>query len=283
MTVGGARELAKRNLGRKHLVYFFHCLEAPFAALADSKIVEWYEGLTENFHLGKAARHNGKKRAIQFAEAFKIANIELGKPVEQRMDWNHPQPKKSQTPTANNILLTPEKTRRFKSRIKPKKKRRNIQRLPSPRKVPYQKGTIFRSKFNKGCNRTNLLSTLASHNKATKGSDNELYLSVMRRDDNGTIINIGFVKFGSKHASTFADARQAIMTDFDSDCFADGDDWKFLIPGLGPISHRQESNLGPLLLFLQRASIDPQLGDGSIRRPVKVLVIKSVDAASFTG
>mmetsp|Transcript_10846 Transcript_10846/g.16588 ORF Transcript_10846/g.16588 Transcript_10846/m.16588 type:complete len:418 (+) Transcript_10846:13-1266(+) len=283
MTVGGARELAKKNLGRKHLVYFFHCLEAPFAALAESKIVEWYEGLTENFNLGKAAKHHGKKRALQFAEALKLANIELGKIVERRMDWNHPEPIRIQNPTINsNILLTPEKPRRYEKKRRRKSKFKNNPKLPSPRNLHNAKNNILRNKCTKGCNRTNLLNTLAAHNEFTKDGDNELYLRVMRQVDSGATFNIGFVKFGSKDTSTFADARQAIMSDFDPDCFADGESWKFLIPGLGPISLRQESCLGPLLQFLQKASTDTQLGDGTILRPVKVLVIKSVDTSTLT-
>ena len=45
LTQGGARQLAKKNFGKKHLVYFFECHEAPFAVMGDSKLCQWEEGL----------------------------------------------------------------------------------------------------------------------------------------------------------------------------------------------------------------------------------------------
>jgi len=45
LTQGGARQLAKRNVGKKHLVYFFECHDAPFAVMGDSKLCQWEEGL----------------------------------------------------------------------------------------------------------------------------------------------------------------------------------------------------------------------------------------------
>lgn len=38
LTVGNARTLARKNLGKRHLVYFFECHDAPFAVLTSAKI-----------------------------------------------------------------------------------------------------------------------------------------------------------------------------------------------------------------------------------------------------
>lgn len=56
LTVGSARQLAKKTAGKRYLVYFFECHDAPFAALPESKIQNWERGLMEDFHLGKTAR-----------------------------------------------------------------------------------------------------------------------------------------------------------------------------------------------------------------------------------
>jgi hypothetical protein len=86
-TVGSARNLARKNLGRRHLVYFFECHDAPFACLTTSKITKWEDGLMDDFHLGKTARSAGKARTQSFQQALQAATIELAKPIEMRMDW----------------------------------------------------------------------------------------------------------------------------------------------------------------------------------------------------
>ena len=39
-TIGSARQLAKKNLGKRHLVYFFECRDAPFSVLSTAKITK---------------------------------------------------------------------------------------------------------------------------------------------------------------------------------------------------------------------------------------------------
>ncbi|KAL3911205.1 MAG: hypothetical protein SGILL_007373 [Bacillariaceae sp.] len=89
-TSGSARELARKNLGRRHLVYFFECHDAPFTVLTNQKLKRWEEGLLEDFHMGKtAAKSSGKLRMQTFQQALQAATLELAKPIEMRMDWNH--------------------------------------------------------------------------------------------------------------------------------------------------------------------------------------------------
>lgn len=271
MTVGGARDLAKKHLGKKHLVYFFQCLEAPFAALPDSKLSEWYTGLTENYHLGKAARHSGKNRAAQFAEALKIANLELGKPIEHRMDWNHPEP--SRATLHAQPLLSPNHRERQREQRKRKREGSNSpMELATAGEDPYDDGEIVVSKAQiRPSVRTNLVAALEAHNSAVTDEDDELYLRVMQGRPPA---NVGFVRLGSRTFSTFRDARRAIVRDLD--CVQDSQ-WKFYIPELGPISSKQEDTLGPMLPFLQIASTDLTLGNGTIRHPVKVTILKIDD------
>mmetsp|Transcript_6132 Transcript_6132/g.10191 ORF Transcript_6132/g.10191 Transcript_6132/m.10191 type:complete len:287 (-) Transcript_6132:314-1174(-) len=282
MTVGGARDLAKKQLGQKHLVYFFQCLEAPFAALPDSKMCEWYTGLTENYHLGKAAKHASRNRGIAFMDALKIANLELGKPIEHRMEWNHPDPVLA-SPKRQELIKSSKKRRRPKSTENKKKRHKHSSTAEED-----QEGriTVSRRHLHPSV-RTNLLAALQAHNNAViqdddsvDDEDNRLYIRVMCGPQQPAA-NVGFVTFGSRKSSTFADARRAIVEDLEYSV-GDGDyKWKFYIPELGPISAKQEESLGPMVSFLQRASADPHLGDGTIRRPVKVLMIKMKDMATL--
>jgi len=82
-------------LGKKFLVYFFECHAEPFSCLLSNKIQTWEEGLAEDYHLGRAAKSSGKRRLLQFQQAFQAAIIEESKPIEKRLDWNHTSPTKT--------------------------------------------------------------------------------------------------------------------------------------------------------------------------------------------
>jgi len=86
-TTGLARTLARKNLGRRHLVYFFGCHDAPFSVLSTAKITKWETGLIDDLHLGKVARGAGQKRTKAFQQALQAATIEATKPIEMRLDW----------------------------------------------------------------------------------------------------------------------------------------------------------------------------------------------------
>ncbi len=105
-TVGTARDLARKNLGKRHLVYFFECHDAPFAVLTNAKLTKWEDGLMEDYHMGKTARSAGKVRLQSFQQALQAATLELAKPIEMRMDWNH-----TELP---QILPSPQKKKRTK-------------------------------------------------------------------------------------------------------------------------------------------------------------------------
>mmetsp|Transcript_15853 Transcript_15853/g.18068 ORF Transcript_15853/g.18068 Transcript_15853/m.18068 type:complete len:443 (-) Transcript_15853:275-1603(-) len=89
LVIGNARKLALKNLGKKHLVYFFGCPKSPFTVLIDQKCMEWQHGLIQDFDLGKAARSMGKKKFQMFEWALQAAKAENEKSIESRLDWNH--------------------------------------------------------------------------------------------------------------------------------------------------------------------------------------------------
>ena len=89
--------------------------------------------------------------------------------------------------------------------------------------------------------------------------------------------NVGFVKLSSLKSSTFADARVAILEDLEkplSLAAAPDKEWRFFVPGLGPVSTKQESNLGPLYAFLRQTTMDRHLGDGTLLHPIKVFLVE---------
>ena len=89
LTVGGARKLALKHIGKKHLVYFFGCPDAPFTVLPENKCMAWIDGLMEDFDEGKTAKTVGKNRSMMFDWALQAATAENDKPIECRLDWNH--------------------------------------------------------------------------------------------------------------------------------------------------------------------------------------------------
>ena len=89
LTVGAARSLAQSNLGKKHLVYFFECYDAPFTVLGNSKLMSWREGLIEEFDLGRTAKAAGKNKILLFEKALQAALVEVEKPMYMRMELNH--------------------------------------------------------------------------------------------------------------------------------------------------------------------------------------------------
>jgi hypothetical protein len=89
LTVEPARSQARKHLGTRHLVYFFQCVDAPFSVLPFKQIKPWIEGLAEDLHLGRAAKSHGKQRYKAFREAVELACLEMDKPADERLDWEH--------------------------------------------------------------------------------------------------------------------------------------------------------------------------------------------------
>ena len=305
LTIGSARELARKNLGKRHLVYFFECHDAPFSVLPTSKITKWEDGLVSDFHLGKTARSAGKKRSASFQQALQAATIESQKPIEMRMDWNHSeQPQILPSPTQKNIPPTRKRRRRQLSPVG----RSLLQTPPRSRQKPRSKPRGFpllqnlqtESEMEQVLTKRNLSLALEGLSaSASRGivnpivelsEDAPIYLKLLQKtslpiedsagrpvpSENGNTKkqckNVGFIKLSSHKSSTFADARAAILED--TDIFASGREWNFFVPGLGPMSRKQETDVGPIYAFLRQTTTDQYLGNGTLLDPLKVFLIE---------
>eukprot|EP00536_Pseudo-nitzschia_multiseries_P000917 jgi/Psemu1/250046/estExt_Genewise1Plus.C_110159 len=244
LTIGTARELARKNLGKKHLVYFFGCNDAPFSVLTNAKTTKWNDGLIDDFHLGKTARSAGQKRANTFQDAMQAAVIELARPVEMRMDWKN-------LSFALDTLRTASK--------------RN-------------------TNANANANAVNPI--------VESSEDGELVVKILRKEglpteeppkleDSGTTFgrpllftNIGFLKLASRKTNTFSDARAAIRQELVPDAISATAEWRFFVPGLGPVMQKQEAIMGPIYSFLRKTTRDSNLGDGTLMHPLKLFIVE---------
>lgn len=280
LTVGGARQLARKNLGKKHLVYFFECDEAPFTVLGDNRIIKWEDGFIEEYDLGKVARSGGKNKSTLFERAMHVAQMEHGRPIEARMDWNHqisfPSPKLPRQRPSNFPTDNPEKKQKGMS--------------------PFKESSSFNSQSqNYMVNRKNVTMAINSCNNRGGANaiepleDGKLICKILKRLPAGAesnafqegspeySINLGFITMPSRQCSTFTAIRQAIECDLDDDILPSGEKgkkrWKFYIPKLGPMSLKQESKIGPALDFLKSTTNDINLGNGTASSPLKIVIM----------
>jgi hypothetical protein len=285
LTVGSARQLARKHLGKRHLVYFFECHDAPFACLLDSKMAKWEDGLLEDYHLGKTAKASGRARMRLFQQALQAATVELGKPVELRMEFNH---------TDQPQILPSPKFRKPKRRLIPQSnkksdngsKRRNVRGFPllsnAASMDPMQNQISTRRNLNRAIE---ALAVASIENEADSPEDGELCCKLLQRapgdisneyganSANESLSNVGFIKLPSRMNSTFEDARKVIEQDLIPDCLPPEKEWRFFVPSLGPMSRKQESTLGPLYKFLRLTTCDPNLGDGTLMHPLKLVIL----------
>ena len=283
LTVGGARQLARKNLGKKHLVYFFECDEAPFTVLGDNRITNWDDGFIEEYDLGKVAKSGGKNKSTLFERAMHVAQLEHGRPIEARMDWNHqisfPSPKLPPRQRPSNL-----------SSENPKKKQREM--------PPFKESSSFSSQSqNFMLNRKNVTMAINSCNNRGEANaiepleDGLLICKILKRLPNGAgcptltegspeySVNLGFITMPSRQSSTFTAIRQSIERDLDDDIISSSDGakgkprWKFYIPKLGPMSFKQEGKIGPALEFLKSTTNDINLGSGTASNPLKIVIV----------
>lgn len=280
LTVGGARQLARKNLGKRHLIYFFECNEAPFTVLGDNRVTKWDDGFIEEYDLGKAAKSGGKNRYTHFERALRVAQLEHGRPIEIRMDWNHQEVVPLPKIPKQKLISSPSG--------QPQKKQKQ---LPSLKRSP-SSGTLLQSSI---VNRKNL--NMAMHSLNNQGDanaiepseDSILVCKILRRLPAGAecttvmegmefSINLGFISLPSRQSATFAVIRRAVENDLDddilpSDLKGTGKSWKFYVPKLGPMSLKQEDKMGPALDFLKSTTDDVHLGNGTASNPLKVVIM----------
>lgn len=248
LTEGSARQTARKNLGKKHLIYFFECHEAPFAVLGGSKLCNWTEGVAENYYLGKTARAAGRHRGRQFQQAFQAAIVEEDKPLEMRLDWNRSSDDQPQ------LLPIPRKIR--------KRKR------PAAADVVHLSPGFKSPRKNDGSNSEESL--LERHKQKKKErKDVSLFCKVVNQRGGAAI---GFVKVSSKTTCTFRNIRNAIKRDLVPEALSRNMLWAFYISSLGLVTTKQELNLGPVLPFLRSGIGGNATNGGSIEDPITVFI-----------
>lgn len=291
LTVGGARQLARKNLGKRHLIYFFECNEAPFTVLGDNRLIKWEDGFIEEYDLGKVAKSGGKNRHTHFERAVHVAQMEHGRPMEARMDWNH-----------QEAVLPPkilkQKTSSSPSLEQPQKKQKQSPTLRRPSSytmVPQNSTTVNRKNINMAIDSLNNRAKHSSSNSQgganaiEPSEDGTLVCKILRRLPAGAVCNsltegiefsnnLGFVTLPSRQNATFAAIRRAVESDLDDEMLPFDEKgkrkrWKFYVPKLGPMSLKQEGKIGPAVEFLKSTTNDVQLGIGTASNPLKVVII----------
>lgn len=272
-TVGSARKLAHRNLGRKHLVFFLECTTTPFGALGESGLVKWENGFAENFHLGKMAHAHSKARGMAFRQALRIASLEQGKPVEKRMARNH---LGDDVPLDEHVPMSSVRVRRKQrpSSNDKQEKESNVSKKPTKRQ---RKGGAKKEPSTRAStSRANLVhaATIVAGTPVRRKTPSNYYYTVFKRvrdeSDHEVDERLGFIRLESLN-STFLDARAAIQEDMDPETLP-GEMWKFNLPSLGVVSNRQERSLGPVASFLQ-GTFGGHFGDGSVENPFHLVIV----------
>lgn len=87
-------ELARRNLGKRYLVFFFENQDA-FAAIPENWIMKWDEAVEKQYNKGKSVQSASMSRRLQFQRAMDLANEAFeggtsGDSVSDTMELNSP-------------------------------------------------------------------------------------------------------------------------------------------------------------------------------------------------
>ncbi|KAL3802997.1 hypothetical protein HJC23_008981 [Cyclotella cryptica] len=303
LTVGGARQLARKNLGKRHLVYFFECHDAPFTVLGDNRLTKWEDGFLEEYDLGKVAKSGNKGRSLLFDKALHLAQMENDRPIELRMDWNHqgvPQlkiPKSkiscSVSPVAQHVenqqpkkkqkaLVANEHVHQTGGKIK------KLSRVSSSSSITGNEG----QRMSHAVSRKHMDMALGSLIEPSEDGPlvckilQKLPLGLGNSSNNGGLEfsnNVGFITLPSRQSATFECIRKAMESQLDNDSFPQEESkgesrteaprWKFYVPKLGPVSVKQEKTLGPVLEFLKGVTNDSLMGNGTPSSPLKIICI----------
>jgi hypothetical protein len=249
--VGGARQLARKNLGKRHLIYFFECNDAPFTVLGDSRLTKWEDGFLEEYDLGKTAKSGNKSKAVLFDKALSLAQMENERPIEMRMDWNHQTAPTLKIPKAHKTHMNSPSPQPVENAKKKQKIQAAGESVSSSSAVRTgDTNTVNRKSINITTKRSLIESS----------EDGPLVCKILRRLPMGVgqppitsglefSSNVGFITLPSKSA-TFEDIRKAAENELDDDCFpqqqaedgsvkegeSDGPRWKFYVPKLGESS-----------------------------------------------
>lgn len=243
-------------------------------------MTQWEDGFLEEHDLGKVAKAGGRNRFTSFERALQVAQLEHGKPIEMRMDWNHQSssPKPKSKKRSNSLVEDPPEEKKPKAVAS--NNANGLSALSSLTQTTHAR-------------RRNLTATLNSFNSGNANAiepseDGVLVCKILRKLSMSDSItssteglefssNLGFVTLPSRQLATFASIRKVIDSDLDDDVFPSDSrgrkKWKFYVPKLGPVSVKQEEKIGPVLEFLKSTTNDAQLGTGIASDPLKVVIV----------
>lgn len=300
LTVGGARELAVKHAGKRHLVFFFECHNAPFAVSRNDRLCKWNEGITNGYDSGKVARAVGMQRSEDFDNAYQAALVELSRPIDQRMDFNHGDNSKvsnagvgknensAKKKRNNSDDDSAEMQRPGKKRVRKKKRKdnENSALVSDSDKAAFEnknkkadeiKSKFLRNFYGKVSSALREVDRKALEATApSKGiipdidSDGLCYCKIFLKEDE-SFINIGFIILKSRWKSLFVEARQFMTDKLD---LKSG--WKFYVPKLGPLSMKQEKELR-VMPFLSSTAQIVKDENGTCHRPIRLFIIQNPD------
>eukprot|EP00815_Leptocylindrus_aporus_P002776 CAMPEP_0116060638 /NCGR_PEP_ID=MMETSP0322-20121206/6542_1 /TAXON_ID=163516 /ORGANISM="Leptocylindrus danicus var. apora, Strain B651" /LENGTH=281 /DNA_ID=CAMNT_0003545311 /DNA_START=522 /DNA_END=1367 /DNA_ORIENTATION=- len=257
--------------------------------------MKWVEGMENKNNEGKVAKATNGKKSKDFDKAYEAACIELSKPIEQRMDFNHPD--EEMLREADEAPKAKKRGGRQKSGEGKTQKRKRAQaskddddsaqagrrsKKKSPKvteddnSVPgeQEQTNVLRDFYGKASTSTpDTKNTMKSFHLPNKDEDGPLYCKILVKEMTA-FTNIGFVVLTSRWKTRFAEARKVISEELDDDSLSDG--WKFYVPKLGPVSVKQEEELR-VMPFLSSTSNNVKINSGTCRQPVRLVIVQGND------
>lgn len=272
------RTQARRFLGVRFLVYFIECPESPFSLLESAQIKNWTEGLSEDLHLGKAAKNSGKTKLLAFQRALLTATLLNEKPLEERLMFSNdnddePEMFTRQTRSQRAKLANGSPRAAFEpvgAFTNNKKRPIDVEAPAAKRPSPNHPVPAIEAQVGSE------LATKQNKRRVVGGGDEEgdemVCKIVLKASQGRKERNIGIVVLPSKATSTFADVRQKIEEDLLGDLLRSDVVWKFFLmdPGV-PISGRQETGLGSVYKLLSKAR-NSTLIEGTLLDPVPIYI-----------
>ena len=275
-----ARTQARRFLGSRFLVYFIECPESPFSLLDNSQIKPWIEGLSEDLHLGKSAKHGGKMKLLAFQRALLTATHLSEKPLEERLgysneDEDEPEMFARQTRSQRAKLVEGSPRSAFQP-IRPATTSVGSPSVKRSLSFPQRDGSRRRVS-NEGLHMP-IASNAHMHEVSSDAlEDDEMVCKIIMKASQGRKEkSIGIVLLPSIHTSTFAHIRAKIKEELCGDLLPGNLIWKFFLMEAGvPVSVKQEVRLGPVYKLLTRGRKDA-LSMGTLKDPMLVYISDKV-------
>ena len=111
-----------------------------------------------------------------------------------------------------------------------------------------------------------------SHSHEPSGREQLVCEIIRRMEEDNADVPVGTVVLPSQKRATFADVRRYIKQELET--LPVEWTWRFWVPGIGPISMRQESKYGNMLSFLWKQALSrEEVGEGTQQNPLRVILV----------